>query len=118
MDHGSTPTWRRGAITLIGDAAHPTLPFLAQGANLALEDAWTLALADDPAAWEAARRPRVERALAAAAANAVNYHLGGAKRLAAHAALRLVNAVAPTAMGRRYRWLYDHDPVGAPISER
>ncbi|MGB3554918.1 MAG: FAD-dependent monooxygenase, partial [Jannaschia sp.] len=41
MDHGSVPRWTREACTLIGDAAHPTLPFLAQGANLALEDAWT-----------------------------------------------------------------------------
>ncbi|MBM2576778.1 FAD-dependent monooxygenase [Jannaschia sp. Os4] len=111
MDHGVTPAWRDGAVTLIGDAAHPTLPFLAQGANLALEDAWTLARSDDPAAWEAMRRPRVERALAAAAANARNYHLGGAARLGAHAALRAVGAVAPSAMGRRYRWLYDYDPI-------
>ena len=43
MDHGAVPTWYRDGVTLIGDAAHPTLPFLAQGANLALEDAWTLA---------------------------------------------------------------------------
>ncbi|MEM7490933.1 MAG: FAD-dependent oxidoreductase [Pseudomonadota bacterium] len=110
MDHGLTPRWRRGDVTLIGDAAHPTLPFLAQGANLALEDAWTLAARlDDPAAREAARRPRVARALAAAKANAANYHLTGPKRLAAHAALRLANAVRPRTLAARYAWLYDHD---------
>ena len=110
MDHGTTPHWTRGACTLIGDAGHPTLPFLAQGANLALEDAWTLAaMLDDPAGWEAARRPRVERALAAARGNARNYHLSGARRAAAHAALRAVGRVAPGLPLRGFRWLYDAD---------
>ena len=112
MDHGATPRWRDGAVVLIGDAAHPTLPFLAQGANLALEDAWTLAASPDAAAWEAARRPRVERALAAAKANARNYHLSGPTRLVAHAALRAVGLVSPALMARRLSWLYDHDAVG------
>jgi len=110
MDHGASPRWHRGDVTLIGDAAHPTLPFLAQGANLALEDGWTLAATlDDPHAWEAARRPRVTRALAAARANAVNYHLTGARRLAAHAGLRLANRIAPAMPMRGFRWLYNHD---------
>ncbi|PWJ13302.1 FAD-dependent monooxygenase [Jannaschia seohaensis] len=109
MDHGATPAWRRGACTLIGDAAHPTLPFLAQGANLALEDAWTLAAAPDPAAWEAARRPRVTRALAAAKGNARNYHLTGARRRLGHLALRAIGSVAPGAMLSRFDWLYGAD---------
>ncbi|MEM7709261.1 MAG: FAD-dependent monooxygenase [Pseudomonadota bacterium] len=110
MDHGATPHWHRGAVTLIGDAAHPTLPFLAQGANLALEDAWTLAASlEDGAGWVAARRPRVERVLAAAKSNAANYHLTGARRFAAHAALRLADRVRPQALAARYAWLYDHD---------
>ncbi|KIT16264.1 3-hydroxybenzoate 6-hydroxylase [Jannaschia aquimarina] len=110
MDHGAVPAWHRNGVTLIGDAAHPTLPFLAQGANLALEDAWTLAHAlDDPTAWEAARRPRVERALMAARANAANYHLSGPRKTLAHLVLRLVAGVAPGAMLKRYDWLYDHD---------
>ncbi len=32
------PSWTRGSITLLGDACHPMLPFLAQGAGMALED--------------------------------------------------------------------------------
>ena len=110
MDHGLAPRWTRGGIVLIGDAAHPTLPFLAQGANLALEDAWTLAARwDDPARWEAVRRPRVARALREARGNARNYHLRGVSRVTAHAALRILGALAPGAMLRRYRWLYDAD---------
>ncbi len=110
-----------GGIALIGDAAHPTLPFLGQGANLAIEDAWTLAAETDapvplPAAlerWDARRRPRIVRALAAADRNAVDYHLGGPRRIAAHAALGVAGALAPGILTRRYAWLHGHD-VTAP----
>ena len=60
-----------GPVTLIGDAAHPMLPFLAQGAGMAIEDAAVLAhflahFRDDPAdalrGYEGARRHRTERA--------------------------------------------------------
>lgn len=110
MDHGVTPDWTRGACTLIGDAAHPTLPFLAQGANLALEDAWAVSgLLSDPAAFEALRRARVTRALVAAAGNARAYHLTGVQRRLAHAALRLAGVVAPGLPLKRYDWLYGYD---------
>lgn len=110
MDHGVTGQWTRGVCTLIGDAAHPTLPFLAQGANLALEDAWTVAMQiDAPANWEAMRRPRVTRALAAAAGNSTRYHLAGGHRMAAHSALRMLGRVAPGLPLRGFAWLYDAD---------
>lgn len=110
MDHGVTPRWSRGGCTLIGDAAHPTLPFLAQGANLALEDAWVLAHhLDEPEQYDAIRRARVTRALAAAAGNARNYHLTGPRRAVAHAGLRLLDMVWPAALTRQYEWLYGHD---------
>ena len=110
--HAVAPIWHRGNAALLGDAAHPTLPFLAQGANLAIEDAWVLAAcADGPglAAYQAARRPRVIRAIAAANANARNYHLGGLQRSVAHTGLRLIGAVAPGMFLRRLDWLYAHD---------
>ncbi len=116
--HPVARVWHGPGMAIIGDAAHPTLPFLAQGANLALEDAWSLAqtlASDDDAlpAWQAARRPRVTRAIDAATANARNYHLSGPKRLAAHAALRLAGQLAPGVMLSRFDWLYGHD-VTAP----
>lgn len=63
------PFWSRGRVTLLGDAAHPMLPFMAQGACQAIEDAVVLArcVAQAPAAdaafrlYEAARRARTAR---------------------------------------------------------
>ncbi len=110
--HPVARRWAGDGAVLIGDAAHPTLPFLAQGANLALEDAWVLArcIADGTAHdLHTLRSDRVHRAIVAAEANARNYHLGGVRRNAAHAALRAVGAVAPGTALRRFDWLYGHD---------
>ncbi len=110
--HPVAARWHGRSLALIGDAAHPTLPFLAQGANLALEDAWTLARALPAGAlpaWQAARHPRARRAIRAAAANARPYHLAGPARVVAHAGLRAVGRVAPGFLPRRFDWLYRHD---------
>lgn len=101
-------------IAILGDAAHPTLPFLAQGANLALEDAWVLArcLAEDGdlARYQALRRPRANRVIAAANGNAWKFHLRAplVQRLA-HTALRISNTIAPARMLGQFDWIYDHD---------
>lgn len=42
-DRDPLPQWSRGRLTLLGDAAHPTMPTLAQGANMAIEDGYVLA---------------------------------------------------------------------------
>jgi salicylate hydroxylase len=42
-DRDPLPQWTRGRVTLLGDAAHPTMPTLAQGANMAIEDGYVLA---------------------------------------------------------------------------
>lgn len=108
--------WDRQQV-LLGDAAHPTLPFLAQGANMALEDAWALSRAvgaepmtDGLARYQEERRERVCRVVDAATANARNYHLKSAPvRFAAHSILRLAGALAPAQPLRRFDWLYGYD---------
>lgn len=114
--HPVPESWSRGRAVLLGDAAHPTLPFLAQGANLALEDAWVLAretaqgdLAEGLHRYEVLRRPRVRDAVAAADSNARTYHLAGWRRRAAHRGLRALGLVAPGAFLRRLDWLYGFD---------
>ncbi|WP_433047496.1 FAD-dependent monooxygenase [Dactylosporangium sp. CS-033363] len=70
------PAWHRDGVVVIGDAAHPMPPFLAQGAAQAIEDAAALPEhLDDLAAFEALRRPRAERVAAAGAAGGTDYHL-------------------------------------------
>ncbi|MEU7867600.1 FAD-dependent monooxygenase [Dactylosporangium sp. NPDC049140] len=70
------PAWHRDGVVVIGDAAHPMPPFLAQGAAQAIEDAAALPdYLDDLAGFEAARRPRVERVVAVSVAGGPEYHL-------------------------------------------
>lgn len=117
--HPVAARWQDGRTALVGDAAHPTLPFIAQGAVMAIEDGWTLAacLDADPdqaaalARYQALRQPRCIRIVEAANANARNYHLRGPARAVAHAGLRAISRFAPTAMIERFAWLYDYDPV-------
>lgn len=108
--HAVAPNWHRGGAVLLGDAAHPSLPFLAQGANLALEDAYVLARTPDPAAYQARRKARAEKVVRTAAGNAWKYHLSiQPVRLAAHLALRLGGRIMPTQMMRQFDWIYGHD---------
>jgi len=115
--HRIADRWHSGAQVVLGDAAHPTLPFLAQGANLALEDAWVLAeaLRNKPMTealehYQAERKPRVARVVQAATNNARNYHLKFPPlRFVAHSGLRVVGALAPARLVGRFDWLYRHD---------
>ena len=116
--HPLAKHWYGENCAILGDAAHPTLPFLAQGANMALEDAWVLAdrLATESTVsraleiYQNLRHARVSRAVAAASANARNYHLKpGPYRFAAHTALGLISRFAPGQLLGRFDWLYGHD---------
>ncbi len=105
-------TFAKGRIALIGDAAHPMMPYLAQGAVMALEDAVAIADAletrrDDRgaacAAFSQSRVARANRVVAAAARNGRIYHLSGPLALARNTTLR----VAPPAMLMAgYDWIY------------
>jgi salicylate hydroxylase len=110
------PRFAAGRTALLGDAAHPILPFLAQGGVMALEDAVVLAnelsqRPDDPAAafqaYERQRRARVRRVAAASATNGRVYHLGG--RLAAARNFALAR-IPPERFMSRFDWLYGWRP--------
>ena len=111
--------WGRGAATLLGDAAHPMLPFLAQGAAMAIEDAAVLAdalvhVTGGTAAamrhYENQRRRRTARVQAAARTNGRMYHLSGPAALIRDLAMRTI--LGGELMLRRYDWIYDWRPPG------
>ncbi|MBU2961495.1 FAD-dependent monooxygenase [Citreicella sp. C3M06] len=116
--HPVARRWYGEGCALLGDAAHPTLPFLAQGANMALEDGWTLARcldesADQPQAlarYQQLRRDRCARIVAAATGNAWKYHLSNPLvRRAAHLGLAAAGRIAPDRILRQFDWIYGHD---------
>jgi salicylate hydroxylase len=117
-DRPSLNRWGKGPITLLGDAAHPMLPFLAQGAAMAIEDAAVLAdsLAASPddlpqgmRNYEARRHDRTTRAQRAATRNATHFHASGVEAAVRNTALRVLGG---RGMLRRYDWLYGWRPPG------
>jgi salicylate hydroxylase len=112
-DREPLPAWTRGRLTLLGDAAHPMLPHLGQGANQSIEDGMALATilahsnrATTPAAllaYENLRRERVAQVQRGARENGLRYDSANSDlgvrdaEITAHAAFR--------------RRLYDHDVV-------
>jgi salicylate hydroxylase len=110
FDRPPLPRWHRGPVALLGDACHPTLPFLAQGAAMAIEDSAALALAlsqaptvsDALTAYEGWRRPRTARIQQLSRRYGWVYHLG-----APLASFR--NLAAPRARGTTMDWLYRYD---------
>src|SRR5437879_5229508 len=112
-DREPLPTWTKGRLTLLGDAAHPMLPHLGQGANQSIEDGMALATilagANEKTAlmalvlYERLRRERVAQVQRGARENGLRYDSAYSNlgirdaEIAAHAAFR--------------RQLYDHDVV-------
>jgi salicylate hydroxylase len=110
--------WSKGAVALLGDAAHAMLPFAAQGAGMAIEDAAVLAKCLKEAAGENAaaavpvalkryarlRRPRVSRVQRAARQAGTIYHLTGAMALARDLAIK---TLGPRRILARQNWIYD-----------
>jgi salicylate hydroxylase len=105
--------WGTDAVTLVGDAAHPLLPFVAQGGAMAIEDAWVLAeelanAAERPTAafraYEERRQARTARAAREAARTGRIYHLKGPFAAARNLAMRMIGGGR---LQQRYDWLYD-----------
>ncbi|MEP2027847.1 MAG: FAD-dependent monooxygenase [Paracoccaceae bacterium] len=111
--HPVAERWHDGRMALLGDAAHPTLPFMAQGACMALEDAWAISACLDRhqsveealAQYQRLRHGRASHIVATAAGNARKFHLAPPMNWLAQGALKtLGRLIVP-----RYDWIYDYD---------
>jgi len=110
--------WYNDRVILVGDAAHPTLPFLAQGAAMAIEDSFVIAskiskfpkLSFAFSEFQRERLPRVRRIVSASAKNARTFHLSNVmSRLVLHFFLRLITKFLPHLLVKRFDWIYDHN---------
>jgi salicylate hydroxylase len=106
------PRWSRGRVVLLGDAAPPPIPFLAQGGVMAIEDAYTLAMqldahrTDHTAAfqlYEKSRRDRAYHVMEVAHKLGKIYHMHGPMRLARNFVLSHKKSEKLLA---EYDWLY------------
>ena len=115
FDRAPLPRWSAGGVTLLGDACHPMLPFMGQGAAQAIEDSATLTAClakfeDVPAAlrlYEKLRLPRASRLQAMSETNKTRFHLadGPAQQQRDAEMARGSTDWSLTAIA----WLYAHD---------
>ncbi|MFM9970416.1 MAG: FAD-dependent monooxygenase [Burkholderiales bacterium] len=111
--------WSTRRATLLGDAAHPTLPFLAQGAAMAIEDAAVLARAlegggsvpDAIETYQRSRMLRTSRIVEKSTEQGDLYHMADAGRMKRTFAAR-------NPAKERDEWLYNYDPLSVPLFEK
>jgi salicylate hydroxylase len=122
-DRDPIPAWTKGRITILGDAAHPMLPYLGQGAGQAIEDGCVLAAAlgnraGDPAGalalYERSRRARTSRVVLTARARGGDNHLVSPIAAVKRDVLIAVRKRFSTDLtGRGEAWIEDYD-AGSP----
>jgi 2-polyprenyl-6-methoxyphenol hydroxylase-like FAD-dependent oxidoreductase len=128
-DRDPIPRWTRGRVTILGDAAHPMLPYLGQGACQAIEDGAVLATAlsaeaADPLAgldrYERTRRPRASQVVLTARERGLSNHLTSSwaawRRDLSIAWRRRVNRSDPE--GRGTAWLAGYDASAPDVLVR
>jgi salicylate hydroxylase len=112
--------WSQGPAGLLGDAAHPMLPYLAQGAAMAIEDAAVVAdcfarQPDDPVralqAYCRTRRGRTRKMQLLSARNGARYHFGRPKAWLRDAAMR---SIGGKGLLKHYDWIYRWRPPVLP----
>ena len=118
FDRAPLKVWTEGRVALLGDACHPMLPFMAQGAAMAIEDAWVLAAsiaAHDEIStalefYQNTRVGRTSQVQAGSRANARTFHqrtpLG---RLSTYGPMWFAGRIAPGLIQARQDWVYGHD---------
>ena len=110
--------WAQGAICLVGDSAHPTLPFLAQGANMAIEDAAVMARCLTAYSTAEKAFAEFENLRWQRTADIVNRSSDNAKRFhnpqlsdAAKAVDYVSTEWEPEKVRRRYDWMFEYDAL-------
>ncbi|MGI9354986.1 MAG: FAD-dependent monooxygenase [Rhizobiaceae bacterium] len=115
FDRAPLPRWSEGLVVLLGDAAHPMLPSLAQGAVQAIEDAWVLAdelskpngVAQAVQHYFDRRIARTSHVQKQAAANtSLFHHRSLYAQVAIYGPMALASAAAPSFIQSRYDWLF------------
>jgi salicylate hydroxylase len=114
--------WTVGRVTLLGDAAHPMLPFLASGAVMAIEDGLLLARAmeaySDPIEalkrYQSARIERTTKVVEGAAANAGRFH-NSVLAEGADAQAYVDKEWDPARVAERYEWLFRYNAQAEPV---
>ncbi|MEP3654269.1 MAG: FAD-dependent monooxygenase [Litorimonas sp.] len=114
FDRPPLERWVDDSVALMGDAAHPMLPFLAQGAAMAVEDAWVLAEVisngDDLSEYQNRRHIRTTKVQAASRANMGLFHkVSRTAQLMTYGPMWMAGKMAPNIVHRRMDWLYGFD---------
>ena len=118
FDRNPLESWSEGRVSLLGDACHPMLPFLAQGAAMGIEDAWVLSrklkldgnVPDLLAAYEAERKPRTSRTQLGSRRQMGLYHQRSLfSQLTTYGPMWLAAHLTPAYINSRQDWLYGHD---------
>lgn len=126
-DRDPLSTWRKGNVALLGDSAHPMLPYLGQGAAMAIEDGCILARVIDaggdatPSAmlerYERLRGPRGARCQLASRERARENHLtSSAARLWRDVKLAIRSRFGADKSTLRADWVYEYDAAQAPLT--
>jgi salicylate hydroxylase len=120
-DHDPLPRWTWKHITLLGDACHPMVPYLAQGAAMAIEDAWVLSRmlerwedqpAEGLAEYERYRRPRTSRVQLRSRAQGEEFHLRERwSVLGRNFKLAMGSRYLPEIAMSQFDWLHGYDCI-------
>lgn len=117
-DRAELRTWSDGRVVLLGDACHPMLPFMAQGAVMAMEDAYVLAkevsrggeISASLQAYETRRKPRATRVQETARQNAKLFHRSNPLYQAGtYGPMWFAGKYIPSIVHGRHDWIYGHD---------
>ena len=119
FDRAPLKTWIDGRAALLGDAAHPMLPFLAQGAAMAVEDSWVIAreishkgrgATQSLAAYQNLRLARTSKVQAGSRANMKTFHRQSRMgQIGTYGPMWLAGKTIPSLVHKRMDWLYGHD---------